>query len=118
MCAEFINNFTNAINNDLNTSEALATMQNLLKSDLPAKNKLSTIYKMDEVFGLNLDGIAAPQFLETVNLNQDVKKIVEERDLARKEKNFALADKLRKELESKGFEVTDSPGGTKLKNNS
>ena len=40
-----------------------------------------------------------------------VKELVQKREQARKEKDFALADEIRRQLDSKGFSVKDLPGG-------
>jgi cysteinyl-tRNA synthetase len=45
-------------------------------------------------------------------LDQLVKKLIEQREQARKEKNFELADTIRLQLEASGIELSDGPSGT------
>jgi len=48
-------------------------------------------------------------------LPEDVKALIDEREKARKEKNFVLADELRDKIREKGFLVEDSPKGVRWK---
>ena len=53
------------------------------------------------------------KFFEQKQLKkEDISQLVSERDLARKNKNFPTADKIRKQLDHMGIEVRDSPKGT------
>ncbi len=101
---DFIEKFETAINNDLGTSEALALFHALLadKKEKP-EDKLATIIEFDKVLGLNLVGLAT----EMGNIPKDIQGLAAKRDEARTAKDFLLSDKLRKEIESKGFVVND-----------
>ncbi len=52
---------------------------------------------------------------EELILDEDVKVLIEKRIKARKEKEFKLADQIRKDLEEKGIILEDTPEGTKWK---
>ncbi len=52
---------------------------------------------------------------EDLEISEDDKKLVEERDKARAEKNWAKADEIRDNLKEKGIELFDTPQGTKWK---
>lgn len=101
---EYKNKFLEAINDDLNTPQALAIVQELLKSDLPAEYKLATVLDFDEVLGLNLKQV----FLKTEQeLPQNILELAEKRKKAKATKNFSESDDLRKQIEAKGYKVED-----------
>lgn len=108
-CAEFEKKFMESINDDLNTPKALAVVWDLLKSDYPPEAKKASLLKFDEILGLNL-AQAKP-----IDVSDEVKKISAKREIARAENNYNQADKLRKQIEDKGFRVEDTPAGTVIK---
>jgi cysteinyl-tRNA synthetase len=64
---------------------------------------------MDEVFGLGL------LKKEEINITKEVKKLAEQREKARKEKNWKEADRLREEITKKGYILEDTLEGIKIK---
>ncbi len=110
-CAEFEAQFAEALNNDLNTPQALAVMWNLFKSDYPTSAKAESILKMDKVLGLKLDEYVS----KPLEIPLEVQKLIELREKARKEKDFENSDKLRKEIVGLGFEVEDTSSGPRLR---
>ncbi len=110
-CAEYESRFQEAVNSDLDTPKALAIVWELVGSNYPPSAKLKSLFKFDEVLGLDLEKVAT----EAAVAPEKVNKLVKERELARKENNFARADQLRKEIAQKGFEVVDTDSGPKLK---
>jgi cysteinyl-tRNA synthetase len=96
------------MDDDLNTGKALQVLWELLR-DEKAQGKYQTIKKMDEVFGLKL------LEKEKLEIPAEIKKLVNEREKAREEKDFAKSDKLRKEIEKKGWWVDDTSEGPKIK---
>ena len=88
--------FKEAISNDLNTSLALTTLYAVIKDQINNNTKLYLIEKFDEVLSLDL-------LKENTKLNQDndmdeyILAKIEERNNAKKEKNYALADQIRDE---------------------
>ena len=60
--------------------------------------------KIDELFGLRL-------IEDSPNISEDLYKLIFEREEARKEKDFARADKIREQLEAQGITVKDTPDG-------
>jgi cysteinyl-tRNA synthetase len=110
---DFKNKFLLAINDDLNSPQALAVLFNLLKSDIGNLDKLATILDFDLVLGLNL--AQANNFIDKSLKIEDwpdeLKTLIEKRNMARQDKNWDLADKLRKEIEKFGFILEDSPNG-------
>jgi cysteinyl-tRNA synthetase len=105
----FQQKFNSALNNDLNMPQVLAVVQELLKSNLEDGIKLATVQDCDRVLGLDLDRVGVAQ-----ELAPEVQQLVEARRQARKEKNWALSDQLRDEIQAMGYTVQDSPQGMKV----
>lgn len=111
--------FTEAMDNDLNTSLAITALYDVIKSDADNATKLALIKDFDTVLSLNLISNAqkaqkasAP---EEIELPDEVKALLEERKAARKERNFALADQLRDKISSLGYSVEETRQGTVVK---
>jgi len=106
---EYLKEFENAINNDLDMPGALRVLWGLIR-DEKAKGKLETIKKMDGIFGLNL------LKMKKIKVPNNVKKLVQEREKSRKEKNWKRADDIRKEINKLGYVLEDTGRGYKIKN--
>jgi cysteinyl-tRNA synthetase len=104
--AEFQNKFNETINDDLNMPRAMAIVQEMLKSKIDDAQKYSTIMDFDRVLGLHLDALDQDQALPAA-----LQKLVDARQQARKEKDFATSDQLRAEIEALGYQVQDTPDG-------
>lgn len=101
--------FDEAINDDLNTPQALACMWNMLKDEnFSNEDKYQTLIYMDNIFGLDLDNI------KEESIPEDVQKLLDERQKAKESKDYELSDKLRKEIEAKGYELKDTKDGQKV----
>ncbi|MFC1687966.1 cysteine--tRNA ligase [Patescibacteria group bacterium] len=110
-CAEFEQQFLEAINNDLDTPQALAIMWNVIKSDYPSHAKKQTLLKFDEVLGLGLKNAKK----EKVEIPENIQKLIDQRENARKNKDFETSDKLRKEITDAGFSIEDTDEGSVVK---
>ncbi len=108
---EFETQFNNAINNDLETPQAIAIVWDLVKSENPTGERLATLIKFDEVLGLKIHEVweAAKVLPDTVH------ELIDQREKARKEKDFARADELRLAIESNGYILEDTVDGFKIK---
>ena len=103
--------FKNALKDDLNTSSAVTILFDTIKSDISNNTKLKLIEEFDKVLCLDLlkqetkqiDGKLEEYILEKINLRNEAKK----------NKDYALADAIRKELEEKNIILTDTREGTK-----
>lgn len=95
--------FMNAIADDLNLPEALAVVWELVKSDYPDGAKRASLLKFDEVLGLNLSAVGSRQLA----VGDDVRKLLEKREILRRERRFGEADKVRDEIEKLGHRVED-----------
>ena len=102
--------FFAALFNDLRCPEALAVMWKMLKDNsITDGEKLSLLYSMDKVLGLDRDKGEAKK--EEKVGGEEEGKLVEERKQAKAEKNYQRADEIRKELEERGYIVKDTPQG-------
>ena len=99
--------FASAINDDLNTPEALGVLNEMMKSDLPDAQKLSLVLDFNNVLGLGLDRAAR----DVVDVPEDVQLLVEDREAAREAKDFEKADALRERIREKGWVVSDTDEG-------
>ncbi len=105
-----LNEFHEAINDDLNTPRALAVLWKVVDSeDLRPGEKLSLINEFDRVLGLGLSEI------ETEVIPEEVEELANQRDQARRGKDWKKADELRKLISEKGYEVLDERDGYKIR---
>lgn len=114
-CPDYEAKFLDLVNNDLDTPNALALMWNLIKDEsCPSSARKNTIFKFDKIFGLKLkeDGEKKEDLLPV-----EINVLVSERDEARKNKDLEKSDKIRKELEEKGYLVEDAKEKTKITKN-
>lgn len=102
--------FINELSNDLNTANCITVVYDLLKDDeVNGKTKLELIKKFDEVLAIDL--------LKRNDIDDKlaiyVEKKIAERNLAKSNKNFELADSIRDELLQKNIRLIDSREGTR-----
>ena len=111
--------FDEALGNDLNTSLAITALYDVLKSDLGGAAKRALIADFDQV--LSLDLLAAADRLKTPSpagdeaLADQVEALIAQRQAARKEKNWAEADRIRDQLKEMGVVLEDTKDGVKWK---
>ena len=100
--------FKRALENDLNTSDALTILYDVLKSNLNNKTKLFLVEEFDKVLSLDL--------LKEDKIDEELEKYIlekiEERNVAKKNKDYSKADNIREELESRGILISDTREGT------
>jgi cysteinyl-tRNA synthetase len=108
---EYKNKFLADINDDLNMAKALATVQELLKSDLSDEDKLATILDFDKVLGLDL----LPVKKVDLEIPETVKEILKKREMARQNKDWKGSDELRDEILKLGYQVKDTDQGQDIK---
>ncbi|MCR5436341.1 MAG: cysteine--tRNA ligase [Treponema sp.] len=114
--------FINALENDLLTPVALAAMQKESNAKgIKATEALNGIYRMDKVLSLSVIENGFKKLNESnkmaVDLHADdpmakeIDALVNERTLAKRNKDFAKADEIRKKLGDMGIEIIDTPQG-------
>ena len=104
------NKFIEAIGNDLNTSNMLSLVYDVLKNqDINDSTKREIIRLYDEVLSLDLFS----EDKKELTLSEDeIKRKIDERNVAKKEKNYIRADEIRNELLEKGIKLIDTKEGT------
>ncbi len=104
--------FRQALEHDLNTSEALAVVWELLKdTNISKEDKKETLLHFDTVLGLGFAKISKPI------LPKEIQELIQERDQARSQKDFTKSDEIRIQLEGLGYDVLDTNEGTKVYKN-
>lgn len=105
--------FIEALQEDFNIPSALSIVWEITKSDLPSSTKLATVLDFDRVLGLSLDKpISNPESLE---IPLEAQILIEERNIARLNKDFKKSDELRDRLKAEfGLVVKDTGEGQKL----
>ena len=108
---EYQNAFAQAMGSDLNTSQALTVLYDVLKSEMNDVSKRYLVEDFDKVFSLDLT-----KEVESEGADDELTSFVEEklaqRQKARGEKDFAKADAIRQELLDRGVEIKDTREGT------
>ncbi len=108
---EFEKRFVEAVNDDLNTPKALAVMWELIDSSEPSGVKAATLLRVDEILGLGLEEYVS----KPIEISKEIQALVDDRQKAREEKNWAKSDELRDQIAALGYVVEDLPGGPKVK---
>lgn len=115
---EYVKAFEDAMDDDFNTADAVASVFDLVKyTNTTAEGESSREYlqsladrlvKLSDVLGLIVDR-------KEKILDADIEKLIEERQAARKAKDFARADAIRDELLEKGIVLKDTREGVQWK---
>jgi len=106
---EYRKKFQEFIEDDLDTPRALSLLWDLVKDDkISDPDKKATILDFDKIFGLGFEK------LKEEKIPQNIKKLGEEREQARKNKDFKKSDELREKLFSLGYKIDDAENGYKI----
>ena len=109
---EFVDRFTNELNDDLNVPRALAVAWQLLRGDgVDLRVTRATLAKFDDVLGLGL----AEWRPHVEEVPDQIRALAESRAEARKNRQWSEADRLRAELAGNGWEMEDQSDGYLLK---
>ena len=80
----------------------------LKDEEISDADKKATILDFDKVLSLGFEN------LKEIEIPKEIQKLVETREQARKNKDFKKSDKLRKEINSLGYEIKDTEEGQKI----
>ena len=110
--------FVMALNGDLNTSLAVTAVYDVLKAKCNDATKWALLGDFDAVLSLDLIEKAQKVRLENARKEAEsadpaIDALVAARAAAKKERNWAEADRIRDELKAMGVELIDTPQGTK-----
>lgn len=107
---KYLDKFIDCINNDLNAGEGLALTWEMLKdNNLNPSEKMLLTNVFDKIFGLDLNNVQALE--KNIEIPEEIIDLAEKRKIAKKNKDFKLADELRNRIKEKGYEVVDVKGG-------
>ena len=115
------NDFIRALYDDLNTPKALAVLNgwfdDLKKNSSSNKNLVFLIKQALQVFGLDIKGNQSTNTNITEEEKIMIERMIQEREIARKNKDFRKADELREKLKEMRIFLDDTSGGTIWKKN-
>jgi cysteinyl-tRNA synthetase len=121
---EFKNNIFNALNDDMNTSKALAYLDEYISLsneilDKEPKNKVikkeivSSFNFISEILGIGAkDCFEYFQFGITLDKKEQINSLILKRNIAKKDKDFELSDKIRDQLKLLNISIMDTSNGT------
>ena len=110
---EYQDRFKEELSNDLNTANSITVLYDLIKDDtINGTTKIYLIKDFDKV--LSLDLIKEKDSIDS-ELEKYIQDKIEERKIAKQNKDYALSDAIRDELLSKGIELIDTREGTTYK---
>ncbi len=115
---KFKKDFWTVMNDDFNTPKAISVIFEMIREINPlldrggiekeAKKEILNFLKtIDKIFGFIFDA--------KKEVPENIRKLVKKRDGARQKKDWALADKIRKEIEALGFKIKDTQSGPKIR---
>ena len=102
--------FKEALENDLNTSNALTILYDVIKDDISSSTKLKLIESFDKVLSLDL---LKKEEIDN-ELVSKVNELIEIRNNYKKEKNYEKADEVRKQIEELGATIKDTREGVEI----
>jgi len=106
---EYQNKFKEYLEDDLDTPRALTLLWDVMKDkNMSDADKKATILDFDKVLGLGFEN------LKHDIIPVEILKLADEREEARKNKDFQKSDEIRKEINSLGYEVKDTSLGQKV----
>jgi len=112
----YLERFREAVEQDLSTPRALSELQGLVRDQsIPPHDALVALRAMDATLGLSL--LAAAKESAGADQQDDpeaarISALVDERNAAKKAKNYARADEIRNQLKAEGVILEDGPSGT------
>jgi cysteinyl-tRNA synthetase len=112
--------FLAAIDDDLDTPTALTVMGEINKSNLRPAEKYDLVVELDRILGLNLP-VQVEKYLERNRTEEalapegEAELVLQMREDARANKDYARADYLRERLEGLGYKIIDTKQGAKIK---
>ena len=102
---KYRNSFTEAINDDLNMPVAMSVVWEVAKTSKKSKKLADLLKEFDKVLGINID------YIQKEEVPEEIKELLEIRQKARENKDWAESDKIRDLIKEKGYIVKDSKEG-------
>ena len=100
------NRFLKAINDDLNMPLAMGIVWEVAKNEKKSKKIAELLLDFDKVLGLKID--------KKEDIPEEVLKLLDERNIARKEKDWKKSDELRDKIQEYGYRIEDTKDATNI----
>jgi len=116
----YLEKFTLALNNDLDTPKAIALIWELVKDDNLANSvKCATLKEFDKVLQIGLsdeldDAMFKLGVVPEADIPAEIQELIDAREAARIARNWDESDRLRSLLNFKGYAIEDTPNGPKV----
>ncbi|HWQ30724.1 MAG TPA: DALR domain-containing protein, partial [Negativicutes bacterium] len=111
------NRFIEVMDDDLNTADGLSVIFDMVR-DINTAAKIDSskqAVKASHDILMELAGVLGLLYKKEESLDTEIENLIAERQKARKEKNWALSDKIRDDLKAQGIILEDTPEGVKWK---
>jgi cysteinyl-tRNA synthetase len=107
---KFLKEFETIMNDDFNTPKVVALLLKIANqlNKTGDKSLANTINNIGKILGIDFKP-------RKQTIPKEIKDIVKKRDVARKKKDWATSDKIRNQLQKKGYELQDADGKTQIK---
>lgn len=107
---EYKKKFIGFLSDDLDTPRALVVLWDVMKDEnISAPDKKATVLDFDKVLGLGFKN------LKQEEIPEKIKKLVQEREEARKAKDWKKSDTLRIDTSNAGYDIEDTSSGPKIR---
>ena len=109
---EYKQRFLDAVNDDLNMPLAMGIVWEVVRNNKKSKQFAELLLEFDRILGLDLEN--SKKYLEEqekVELPKEILELVEQRKIARENKDWAESDRIRDLLKEKGYTVKDTKEG-------
>ena len=107
---EFEDKFHQAINDDLNMPLAMGVVWDVVRYERKSPELARLLLKFDDVLGLKIDEIKE----KNEEFSDDIKNLIEQRKIARINKDWKKSDELRDEISKLGYRVKDTADGMQV----
>ncbi len=107
---QYENKFLEAINDDLNMPVAMSVVWDIIKNTAKSKKLANLILKFDEVLGFDLKNYKP----EAQVIPSEIQELIDQRKIARQNKDWAKSDELRDIIIKKGYNIKDTKDGMKV----
>ena len=102
--------FYKAINDDLNMPLAMGVVWEVIRNEKKSSKFAELLLKFDTVMGLKIDEEDSKQN----DIPEEIMRLIEERRIARENKDWAASDRLRDLINDKGYNIKDTKDGMEI----
>ena len=107
---EYEERFHKAINDDLNMPLAMGVVWEVIRNEKKSSKFAELLLKFDTVMGLKIDEEDSKQN----DIPEEIMRLIEERRIARENKDWAASDRLRDLINDKGYNIKDTKDGMEI----